>query len=154
MAELYHGTFGVSGSKKEQPAPEIQKSKMNDIDLRSLIELGCVRDDITIGDIVFTMRTLNISERLETLSFLGDSSDPQKMFEFNMRVLAMSIEAANGRKLETLHPNLEKGIDPTVLKKELIIAMQPAVLNKLMDFYGKIVERSDAQFSAEQLKNS
>ena len=154
MAELYHGTFGTSGSRKAEPSVEAPKPKMTDVDLRALIELGCVRDDITIGDIVFTMRTLNISERLDTLNFLGEDPDAQKMFEFNMRVLAMSVEAANGRPLETLHPRCSEGADPAALKKELITAMQPAVLNMLMDFYGKITARSEAQFSAEQVKNS
>jgi hypothetical protein len=154
MAELYHGTFGASGGKREQPAPEIQKPKMSDIDLKSLIELGCIRDDIAIGDIVFTMRSLNISERLEMLSFLGTDPAAQKMFEFNMQVLAMSVEAANGKRLETLHPRFEESSDPVALKRELITAMQPVVLNRLMDFYGKITERSENQFSAEQIKNS
>lgn len=155
MAELYHGTFGASGGKKaEQSAPETQKPKMTDIDLRSLIELGCVRDNIAVGDIVFTMRSLNISERLETLTFLGESPDAQRLFEFNMRVLAMSVEAANGRQLETFHPRFEEGGDLMALKRELIVAMQPPVLNKLMDFYASITERSEAQFSAGQVKNS
>lgn len=155
MAELYHGTFGASGGKKAEPsAPETQKPKMTDIDLRALIELGCVRDNVAVGDIIFTMRSLNISERLETLTFLGENPDAQKLFEFNMRVLAMSVEAANGRQFETFHPKFEEGGDPLVLKRELIIAMQPPVLNKLTDCYAKIVERSEAQFSPEQVKNS
>jgi hypothetical protein len=155
MAELYHGTFGATGGKKtEQTAPEAQKPKMTDIDLRSLIELGCIRDNIVIGDITFTMRSLNISERLETLTFLGESPDAQRLFEFNMRVLAMSVEAANGKQFETFHPRFEEGGEPTALKRELVVAMQPPVLNKLMDFYAEITGRSEAQFSAGQVKNS
>jgi len=151
MAELYHNTFGASGGKKAE-VPE--KPKMADVDLRSLIELGCIRDDIAIGNIVFTMRTLNISERLETLNFLGIEPDSQKMFEFNMRVLAMAVESANGKRLETLHPDFTDSGDFITMKKSLITAMQPAVLNKLMEFYTKISERGESQFSTEQIKNS
>lgn len=153
MAELYHGTFGASaGRKPEPPAPAPQK--MADADLRSLIELGCVRDDIKIGEAVFTLRTLNISERLSAMNFLGENPDQQKMFEFNLLVLSLSLEAMNGVPVETLHPRHGEDLEPAMLKRDLISRMQPVVLNKLVDFYAQITERGEAQFSAEQLKNS
>jgi len=148
MAEVKHGTFGVAGMAKT-----VEKPKMSEIDLKSLIELGCVKEEIKIGTMVFVMRTLNATEKFDLASVLGDNPDATKMFDLNLHILAQSIETVNGQKLEDLHPNKDTG-EPIFLKKQIIAAMQTPVIQKLIEFYTQITERADAQFSVEQIKNS
>lgn len=149
MAEMRHNSLGsISTAKKVEIS---EKPKMAENDLRSLIDLGCVRDSITIGNMTFTMKTLNVSERLSLTSALGENPDNQKLFDFNTQILAMSIESVNGELFENFHP--DKGENPLSLKKQLLLNMQPQVISKLLEFYTKITERGDAQFSTEQIKN-
>jgi hypothetical protein len=126
---------------------------MTEIDLRSLIELGCIKEEIKIGEMTFILRTLNASEKFDLASILGDNPDASKMFDLNLHILAQSIETVNGQKLEDLHPNKDSG-EPLLLKKQIISAMQTSVIQKLTEFYSQITERADAQFSVEQIKNS
>jgi hypothetical protein len=124
---------------------------MSETDLKSLIDLGCIRDSINIGNTIFVMRTLNVSERISLSSFIGEDQDTQKQFDFNVKLLAIAIETVNGKLLEELHPDTEK--DSILAKIDLLSAMQPPVLAKLLEFYTEITKRADTQFTLEQVKN-
>jgi len=95
---------------------------------------------------------LNISERMSLGGMLAENQDSQKILEFNIYVLAMSVESVNGKLLEELNPN--KNEDTLMLKKQILSSLQPQVIAKLMEFYTEITNRADAQFTAEQIKNS
>ena len=150
MTEMRHNSFGSISNKK--PEVKLEKPKMAELDLQSLIELGCIKETVDICGMVFKLRTLNISERMSLGDVLGSGQDSQKILEFNIYVLAMSVESVNGKLLEELNPN--KNEDTLMLKKQILSSLQPQVIAKLMEFYTEITNRADAQFTAEQIKNS
>lgn len=155
MVELKHNVFGSTGTQPAQQQVEdsSEKKPMANLDLRSLIELGCVKDELVIGDMTFRMRSLNVSERREIGTFLGDleNLDPDKLFDSNMLILAMSIEAVNDQPLESLYDGAP--VDALTAKRVLLSNMQNSVLTKLLDFYTEISDRADAQFTPDQVKN-
>lgn len=148
--DLKHGVFG--SSNPNQPKEE-SKEESRKTDLRSLIELGCVKDSIEIGGTTFVMRSLGEREKLEISQILlaKEKPDANTLFEFNIRVLANSIVSANGVPLENMHPEADK--DPLSKKMEILSNMQTPVLGKLIEFYEKITERCDEQYTAEEVKN-
>ena len=148
MVELRHKSFGAVGTQQ----PE-QKEKMPVSDLQSLIELGCIRDSITLGDLTFELRSLNATERINLAKFLGDKPEEDTLFKFNIRLLALTIEAVNGKPLESFHPDFKSGLDCISLREEIVSSLQAPVIAKLLNFYNEISNRSDAQFDAEQIKN-
>ena len=150
MVELSHKILGTVGAPKE---PEAQKPQMNDLDLQSLIELGCIRDIVQIDNLTFVMRSLNAAERIE-LSNAAVEENIDKVFAFNAKLLAMSIETVNGRPLESFHPsNASDNAGTLGLKVDIIMSMQTPVISRLLSFYQEITERCDKQFTVEQVKN-
>lgn len=150
MVEIHHKDFG--SSKRVEKLPEAPK--MATTDLRSLIELGCIKDNLKVGDITFSFKTLSATDKLSASKLFSEDLSAEALFAFNMTVLAMSIEAVDGKLLEEYHPNFAVGADVVELKRDLLSAMQPAVLGQLIDFYSKITQRGDAQFTEQQIKNS
>lgn len=142
--EIKHKTFGSVSSE-----PEVKQ--MAQPDLRSLIELGCIKDETEIGGMVFRMRSLNASERFELAERLGSDPTPQSLFDCNLRLLAHSIEAVNGVKLEDFYTGKGEG-DLLAVRCSILASLQTPVINKLFDFYQQITERCDAQFGLEQVK--
>ena len=151
MAEIKHNVFGSSTGKRPEP-----EKQMADVDLRSLIELGCIKEEVDVGGMKFVLRTLNASERLGLIDMMGDvtAATVQRIFEFNVYILALAIESVNGKPLEDLHPDKRPDSDVVKLKRDLLMIMQSPIISKLMEFYTVITERSDGQFTAEQIKNS
>jgi hypothetical protein len=150
MPEMKHSVFGTSGVPSVPKEPE-QKENVSLNDLQSLVELGCVRDEIKIGEKTFGLRSLNITERKDLSEFLGNDESEQHIFEFNIKLLAMSVETVNGIPLENFHNNID--LDPTIRKQELISVMQTPVVAKLLTFYNEIMGRCDKQFDLEEVKN-
>jgi len=152
MTDLKHNVFGNSNpsqaQKKEEPKEEPRVA-----DLRSLIELGCVKDSVEIAGTTFVMRSLGEKEKLDISQILlnKETPDAKELFEFNIRVLASSIISANGVSLETMHPEPEG--DPITKKMEILASMQSPVLGKLIEFYDEITKRCDEQYAAEEVKN-
>lgn len=155
--EMKHKTFGTVGSPRtlaETQESKAQESRQTqESDLQSLIELGCIKDNITLGTLQFRMRSLNATERLDLAKFLGDNPSVDSLFKFNVKLLAGSIETINGKPLESYHPDFEKNSDVISMRCEIIAYMQPNVIGKLLDFYNKISERGDATFDIEKIKN-
>lgn len=145
MAEIKHGTFGSS-----EPL-ESKRERISAPDLRSVIELGSLTDKITIGSMTFELRSLNTLERLKAGDFLGENPDAKRLFDLNVLILAMSINSVNGVPLE----NLLEDTEGSVLEKRrtIVSQFQPATMGKLLDFYTKVTDRADGQFTAEQVKN-
>ena len=61
MAELLHQKFNAKSNTNEQN----QIEEIKEDDLESLINLGCIIDEIKIGDKTFKMKSLNASERFD-----------------------------------------------------------------------------------------
>jgi hypothetical protein len=120
-------------------------------DLQSLIELGSIRDKIEVNGRKFGMRTLNAMERMSLANFLGDKPNAEKLFEFNIKLLAMAIEDVDGQLLENFHTNLD--LDPIERKQDLLRVMQSPVLGRLLEFYNQLTKRCDSQFDIEEIKN-
>lgn len=148
--ELRHKSFGAVGTPQQ---PQLEQEQTHVDDLQSLIELGCIKDIIQLGSLSFQMRSLNATERVELGKFLGDSPSSDTLFQFNIKILALSIELVNGKPLETFHPGFKPNVDVIKCREEIISSMQAPVIAKLLEFYNSIAERSDTQFGTEQIKN-
>ncbi|MFA5048982.1 MAG: hypothetical protein WC516_08215 [Patescibacteria group bacterium] len=148
--ELRHKSFGAVSTPQQSEQKE--QTPVVD-DLQSLIELGCVKDKVQLGTLNFQLRSLNATERLELGKFLGDNPTGDMLFQFNIKLLALSIESVNGKPLESFHPSYKTNVDVIQLREEIISSMQAPVITKLLEFYNSIAERSDAQFGSEQIKN-
>jgi hypothetical protein len=148
--EIRHKSFGAVSTPPQQPE---QKEQMSIDDLQSLIELGCIKDNLQLGKLNFQLRSLNATERIELAKFLGENPTGEKLFHFNIRLLALTIESVNDKPLETYSPAYGQSADVLALREEIISSMQAPVIAKLLEFYNNIAERSDAQFQTEQVKN-
>jgi hypothetical protein len=137
------GSLGVS---KEKPAMAVG-------DLKSLIELGCIRDELIIDGKTFKFRTLSSSERVRLVSVLGtETLTQEKLYEFNLNLLAHGLDSVNDKPLETYHPDFGPGKDTHHQKLEILSFMQTPVINKLLEFYNELIARCDSQFSVDTLK--
>ena len=137
------GSFGVS---KEKPLMDVG-------DLKSLIELGCIRDQLIIDDKTFKFRTLSSSERVKLVSVLGtETLTQEKLYEFNLNLLAHGLVSVNDKPLESYHPDFGVGKDTHHQKLEILSFMQTPVINKLLEFYNDLIARCDSQFNVETLK--
>lgn len=148
MVELRHkvlGTVGAPIEKQEDVEP------IAPADLQSLIELGCIKEEVKVGTFVFVLRSLSASERMSLAKEFNQEMSDQELFTFNLKLLSMAIESVNGQPLESLHPNPDG--DELSTKMDLVAALQTPVITKLIDTYTKIMERCDKQFGMEQVKN-
>lgn len=148
MVELKNDIFGKIGTPIEQSS--VQK-QMNTDDLKSLIELGSIKDKIEISGREFSMRTLNALERISLANFLGNEPSAEKLFEFNIKLLATAIENVDNQPLENFHT--ESNLNPIERKQDLLRVMQTPVLGRLLEFYNQLTKRCDSQFDIEEIKN-
>ena len=148
MSEIKHEVFGSVGVvEKEQTVAQ----KMAMPDLRELIELGSIKEDITIDNLTFSMRSLNSVERYEAAKYIGDDPDGEKLFEFNFFVLSMSVESVNGVLLDKFYngPRVDNALEA---KQKVLKSMQSSVIGKLLDFYIEITNRADSKYTSDQIK--
>lgn len=138
------GTVGAPMQKEEEPMPQI--------DLQSLIELGCIKEEVAIGNVKFVLRSLSATERMELAREFGtEKLADGDLFNFNTKLLALCIDTINGKSLASFHPSPSQ--DEMQVKMEIIVALQPPVIGKLLDSFADISERCDKQFGIEQVKN-
>jgi hypothetical protein len=143
MSQIVHSSMGTVGSSSE-PLTKIK-------DLKSLIELGCIREEINVGGVVFKFRTLSAVERVNLSSVLGNDVTKERIFDFNLNLLANALESVDGEPLELRHPKKDE-MDAIKAKVEILAAMQTPVIDKLWVFYNDLLTRCDTQFDAEQIK--
>jgi hypothetical protein len=147
MISISHKTLGTVGVK-----PQEKEEQMLQIDLQSLIELGCIKEEVAIGNVKFVLRSLSTTERMSLAREFGtEQLSGDTLFNFNIKLLAMSIEYINGQSLLSFHPNPSD--DEIQNKMDIISALQPPVIAKLLNSYFNISERCDKQFGLEQVKN-
>lgn len=148
MTELRHKTLGTVGARMDQ---EETKEPIAPADLQSLIELGCVKEEIEVGGFAFLLRSLSATERMALSKEFNSELSDQELFQFNLKLLAMAIESVNGQPLESLHP--QPSGEELTMKMDIVASLQTPVITKLIDAYGKIMDRCDRQFGLEQVKN-
>lgn len=143
MVEIRHKTLGVIGAEKEEP--------MKITDLQSLIELGCIKEEVEIGNFKFVLRSLSASERISLSKEISEESKENEMFDFNVKVLAMAIESVNGKPLEELYPDNYN--DALKAKMNIIASLQTPIISKLISVYSSLIDKCDKQFTLGQVKN-
>jgi len=144
MIELNHKILGTVGATKEE-------SKIEMTDLQSLIELGCIKEEVEIGGIMFSIRSLSATERISLSKEFGKNElDEETMFNFNIKLLAIAVESVNGQPLESLHP--KPSGNQISIKTDIISSLQTPVIAKLLESYANIAERCDKQFGLDQVK--
>lgn len=149
MTELSHEVFGSSNSqKKEDAGKDIEQD-----DLQSLIELGCIIDKKTIGDKIFELRSLSAIETMEITKMAGDKPSPEDIFELNVFILAKTIKSINGKSLESYYPGEINENGVIDIKMNIIKSMQLNVIAELLKFYNEITERCNSNFDLDQVKN-
>lgn len=142
MAEILHKNFSMQPQTKEEPQKEL--------DLTNLIELGCVKDSLVLGNMTFVLRSLSFDEKIELKPLLP--SDGESFEKLNIKILSLSIESVNGKRFEDFHPEKDVRKDVVVMKEEIIRNLQPSVLGKLLEFYAQIDQRSENIFDKAQIK--
>lgn len=162
--ELTHTTFGSSNpGRQEQQAEE--KVPMTKNDLYQLLELGRIEDELQIGEVVFRLRTLSAFEVSKITKEFGDSvaelkntedeatfvTDNSKYLELSSTILSYAIVSVNNMPLEQV-VEVKAGESVIELKKDIIKNFQWPVIYKLMDFYNKMVVRSESEFGEELKK--
>lgn len=149
MTEIRHKILGAVGAPMEQE--EDTREPIAPADLQSLIELGCIKEEVEVGGFKFMLRSLSATERMALSKEFNTELSDQELFQFNLKLLAMAIESVNGQSLESMHPHPEG--DEFKVKMDIIAALQTPVITKLIDAYGRIMDRCDKQFGLEQVKN-
>ena len=167
--EFTHSTIGTVGraerSQLEQQQPEtppsqpqqeqqpLEQQPMRVADLRSLVELGCVEDSITLGGLTFSMRTMSDDEREVLFQKLSDEQmkgAADTFVELRRMVVAVAVIAVNGRSMESMSDGPGNALDRKVA---IVRAMQSHVVDKLYDFYNGLLKRSTQGIEPEQAKN-
>ncbi len=153
MAEIKHETFGSVG-EPNTPKPiiaPIQKhiapEKIDAFDFRSLVELGRVQDSIKIGNFTFEMATLD--DVLQSRAYSILQNDPEKV-TLRRIIIALALLTINGKEPEKIVK-----IEGTSEEKRLYLvgSLQGSVAEKLIDFYDKLLDRSQKEVTEDIVKN-
>lgn len=121
-------------------------------DLKSLIELGRVRDSILIGKIRFEMETLDDEAQREIFRRVSnDAVDGADSFVRLRRLtVAVATMRVNDQPFEDLMPGAGDALDRKI---QIISRMQDSVVDRLFEFYNELVERSQKDIAPGQVKN-
>ncbi len=145
MTQVINNVFGSVGQKEEvKPNP-------ND-SLRSLIELGAIKDSFVVGGQKFNLKTPSLVERVRMASFVSGKENItlQEFVDFKINILAHVIDNVNGIPLENLHP--EKEMDALKRKIDIIATFQGPLIDVLFNLYQDMLSRCDAQFGLDSIK--
>lgn len=134
--------------REEKEAPPMERAT-----LRKLIELGKLKETITLGGLAFEMETLDDDAQEDMFRKLAemDSAGADAFVNLRRVVVAMSVVSVNGQPFDTFDPSAPgSGID-----KKISIAkrMQSQVIDRLYDFYNSMLEKSQQKIDPEQVKN-
>ena len=145
---IKHDMFGSSGANDQTQENSIKPT------LKSLIELGCVKRDVHIGDLRFVLRSLNAQEALAAKKFLDkdDLDDDDKLFQFREFVLAIGIESVNGEPLENFYQE-DSRMKVLDRRRKVLSNMQPSVLDKLMTEFNELSQEANPDIDPDIVKN-
>lgn len=138
--EIKHKSFGSVGS-----------SGMSEPDLRSLIELGCIKETVKLGNLTFSIRTLSVVEAQHAASVFDGEPTNKQVMEFNFRLLAMAVEKVNNTPLEKFDDDSNE-TDLLARRINVLKRLQPSIFSKLLEVYENMTARANAQFRDEQVK--
>jgi hypothetical protein len=138
------------------PTPDIVKNRVEQPVqqtrgiLENLVFLGRTTEDISVGDYVFTLRTLthqemcDIDHRVEQEG--GDT------VTLNTYTLALSMEAINGTSIDDLS---SENFPSSPFEKRLAIVstMQRSIVSYLYDKYTQMLIRVNDSIDGDQIKN-
>jgi hypothetical protein len=153
MTEMKHKTFGSVGAPEPEveltPKPEhIMPDTMDIFDLQSLIELGRIQDTIKIGNFIFELATLD--DTLQTRAYEVITKDEENKITLRRIIVALSLVSINGRTPEEI---IKEGKTSEEKRLYLVEKLQGSVMEQLIDFYDKLLERSQKEISNESVKN-
>jgi hypothetical protein len=145
MTQVINNVFGSVGQKEEV------KQSPNDR-LKSLIELGSIKDSKVLGGQKFNLKTPSLVERTRMSSYLSGKAEvtQQEMVDFQVNILAHVIVSVDGIPLEDLHP--EKEMDSLQRRVEIVSTFQGPLITSLIDLYKDMLNRCDAQFGSDEIK--
>lgn len=145
--------------RKAQPQEEEEKMVENTAKktlLQDLIFLGSAREEVDVNGVKFAIRTLTHEETGELLR-RAERLEQTDTFTIRTLTLATVIEQINGIAFDTIANDLD-GADQyeTMLDRKVgvLCKMQRVVVNHLYVKYVELSDRSENQFSGEEVKNS
>jgi len=136
--------------RAQEQAAGMPKPQPQMADLRSLIELGKVRDTVTIGGMTFAMETLTDDEQQAVFKRAGDQTGADSFMELRRIVVAMSVTAVNNQPLESLVAGDQSPLDK---RMAVVSNMQGHVVEKLYEFHDVLLGRAQQEIDPEQVKN-
>jgi hypothetical protein len=135
------------------PPEQDEKRPMEIATLRTLIELGRVRETIVLGGLEFEMETLGDDAQEGMFRSLAqmDSVGADAFINLRRVVVATAVVSVNGQPFESLDP----AAHGSGVEKKISIAkrMQSQVIDRLYDFYNSLLEKSQQKIDPEQVKN-
>ena len=145
MTQVINNVFGSVGQREEVKANPNDK-------LKSLIELGSIKDSTVLGGQKFSLKTPPLVERVRLASFLNGKENPtqSELVDFQVNLLAHVIVSVDGIPLEDLHP--EKEMDALQRRVEIVSTFQGPLLSVLINLYQDMLNRCDAQFGLNEIK--
>ena len=172
MVELSHPMFGTVGhgqlnidqnkspkavNNLNVPTETEEPQSISQNDLRLLIECGKVTDTIDIDGKKFKMSTLSDDVQGSIFKkFTANMSDAGSFMELRRTVVAMALDAFNGRPLEDIFQygaNDVEMLDIFGMRLALVRQMQGQVIDRLYGFYEELLKRSRQRVDPEQVKN-
>ncbi len=152
MAQMEHKTFGKSGSVQE---PIARQENNPENELRSLIEVGCITDRISLGGKIFELKTLGSNVRMSLAQTLNEKPTKEELYDFNLRTLSCAVQTVNGKRLEYFHPDYNEGTaqkDVELMRFEIVTYFQSPVIGELLRLYNEMTEKSDGQYEIDEVK--
>lgn len=152
---------GMPQSVNQPPAPEEpaakteeEKPPMQIPTLKSLIELGRVVEDITLGAMTFKMQTLDDETQEQLFKMLSklDMAGADSFLNLRRAVVAMSIVSVNGRPLESFCEDSNQK-ETIWMKFAAAKLLQSHVVEVLYNFYNGMLDKGSKSISSEQVKN-
>ncbi len=125
----------------EGDEPEETISPQEYGDLRNLIFLGRLEEDVELGGFRFKVSTLNNSQQRKIVAKLMQYDQIKRQTDVKIAGLAEAIVSVNGVTLEKLYNGPE--VDDILEKKIIVLEnLQANVITKLANAYDKLSERA------------
>lgn len=137
-------------AEEEQEVVEDDSSSDGLRDLRELIFLGKVLEEVIIDGFRFEISTLTSKEKRELVISLSQVSGGGVAAHLRTEALSFALKKVNGVPLEELYEfygGNEEGLDVIDKKRFILENMQASLVEKLFEEYESIVERSEGLYS-------
>ena len=139
-----------------QAAPQPAVPTPLQTDLRQLVFVGKLSEDVVVGGFTFALTTLTSKENNDALQRSRYvPGDLHTMGVLRIAVLARAIESVNGVPLESLYQGGNEKLSIMDRRETVIGNWQQAFMTDLWMKYNDLLERSEAAFTVpeDDLKN-